>query len=318
MDATVAILGYGHQGRAQALNLRDSGARVLIGARPGGAGATRAIADGFAPLSLAAAAAAAADGYVASLLPDELLPDLMAREIAPALAPRAAVVLAHGFAAHYGGLAVPPARDLLLVAPAAPGAVLRTEYEAGRGVPTYIAVIAAGGDPGPATARARAYAEAIGAGQPGGTILETDLASETEVDLFGEQAVLVGGVSELVEAAFATLVAAGYDEKISYLEVVHQLKHLVDVLHEVGPDGLRDRISGTALYGALTRGPRVINDVSRAALTTILAEIRSGAFAAEWRAEGQAGNPRLATLREAARARGLTAVRARALPEPPR
>jgi ketol-acid reductoisomerase len=125
--------------------------------------------------------------------------------------------------------------------------------------------------------------------------------------------VIVGGVSELVEAAFSTLVEAGYDERIAYLEVVHQLKHLVDVIHEAGPDGLRDRISGTALYGALTRGPRVINDVSRAALRNLLGEIRSGAFAAEWRAEGEAGSPGLTALREAARARGLAAARLRAL-----
>jgi ketol-acid reductoisomerase len=210
---------------------------------------------------------------------------------------------------------VPAGRDLVLVSPAAPGAVLRSEFEQGRGVPTYVAVLAEA-EPGRGTAleRARAWARALGAGRPGGAVLETDLRTETEIDLFGEQAVVVGGVSELVEAAFATLVEAGYDERIAYLEVVHQLKHLVDVLHAAGPDGLRDRVSATALYGALTRGPRVINSVSRAALGNLLEEIRSGAFAAEWQAESAAGQPRLAALREAARARGLGAARARALP----
>ncbi len=315
MDGTVAVLGYGHQGRAQALNLRDSGTRVVVGARPGGAGAARAIADGFAPLPLAAATAEAGDGWVAALLPDDALAGIVSSEVAPALAPGSTVVLAHGFAALYGGLAVPAASDLVLVAPAAPGAVVRAAFEAGRGVPTYVAVVsAAAGDRARALSRATAYAGALGAGLPGGALVETDVASETEIDLFGEQAVVVGGVSELVEAAFETLVRAGYDERIAYLEVVHQLKHLVDVIHEAGPDGLRDRISGTALYGALTRGPRVVNDVSRAALENLLGEIRSGAFAAEWRAEVAAGGTRLAALREAARARGLTAARARALP----
>ena len=313
IDGTVAVLGYGHQGRAQALNLRDSGARVVIGARTGGAGAARASADGFAPQPFPDAVAAAGDGFVAALLPDDALPGVFAAEIAPALAPGAAVVLAHGFAARFGGLVAPAGTDLVLVAPAAPGAALRDAYAAGRGVPVYIAVVAAASDPAAALSRARVYARALGTGRPGGTILETDVASETEVDLFGEQAVVVGGVSELVEAAFATLVEAGYDERIAYLEVVHQLKHLVDVIHEVGPDGLRDRISGTALYGALTRGPRVIGASSRAAMRELLAEIRDGRFAAEWRAEIAAGTPELARLRAAARERGLTAARARAL-----
>lgn len=316
MNEAVAVLGYGHQGRAQALVLRAAGARVTIGARTGGAGAARAIADGFAPLPLAEAAAAAGDGYVAALLPDDLLAGVVAREVAPALAPGATVVLAHGFSALYDGLAVPAACDLVLVAPAAPGAEVLAASERGDGVPVYVAVVHAAVARGGAGAleRAGAYACALGAARPGGALLETDLRTETEIDLFGEQAVVVGGVSELVEAAFATLVEAGYDERIAYLEVVHQLKHLADVIHAAGPDGLRDRISGTALYGALTRGPRVINEVSRAAMVKLLEEIRSGAFAAEWQAENAAGRPRLARLREAARARGLAAARARALP----
>jgi ketol-acid reductoisomerase len=317
VNEAVAVLGYGHQGRAQALNLRDAGARVVVGARTGGAGAARAIADGFAPLPLAEAAAAAGDGYVAALLPDDALPAVVAGEIGPALTPGATVVLAHGFSALYGGLTVPAGRDLVLVAPAAPGAVVRSEFERGRGVPVYVAVLAASASgTSRALGRAVAYARALGAGGPGGSVLETDLRNETEIDLFGEQAVVVGGVLELVEAAFATLVEAGYDERIAYLEVVHQLKHLVDVIHAAGPDALRDGISGTALYGALTRGPRVVNEVSRAALANLLEEIRDGRFAAEWQAENAAGRSRLTALREAARDRGLAAARARALPAP--
>jgi len=315
MNAAVAILGYGHQGRAQALVLREAGARVTVGARTGGAGSARAIADGFAPLPLAAATAAAGDGYVAALLPDDVLPAVVAEAIAPALAPGPSLVLAHGFSALYGGVTAPAANDLLLVSPAAPGHEVEAAARRGDGVPVYIAVVsAAASRPAEeALERARVYARALGAERPGGALLSTDLRTETEIDLFGEQAVVVGGVSELVEAAFATLVEAGYDERIAYLEVVHQLKHLVDVIHAAGPDGLRDRISGTALYGALTRGPRVVNEVSKAALVNLLEEIQSGAFAAEWQAENAAGRPHLSRLREAARARGLTAARTRAL-----
>jgi ketol-acid reductoisomerase len=319
IDGTVAILGYGHQGRAQALNLRDAGWRVVVGARDGGAGAARAIADGFAPRPLAAAAAAASAGtpggagVFALLLPDDLIPALVRDEIAPAVAPGTTLLLAHGSAIVYGGLVAPAGCDLALVAPAAPGAVVRSAFEAGRGVPTYIAVAPGAADPERARTRATAWAQALGAERPGGTLLETDVESETVIDLFGEQAVVVGGVTELVEAAFATLVEAGYDERVAYLEVVHQLKHLVDVIHAEGPDRLRDRISGTALFGALTRGPRVINAISRAAMVNMLGEIESGAFAAERAADLAAGSPLLASLREATRARGLTEARARAL-----
>ena len=312
-DRAVAVLGYGHQGRAQALVLRDAGARVTVGARTGGAGAARAIADGFAPLPLSDAAAAAGDGWVATLLPDDVLADVFAREVAPVLANGATVVLAHGFAALYGGLVVPPTCDLVLVSPAAPGAEVLAAARRGDGVPVYVAVVSAAAGRGAdgALARARDYALVLGAGRPGGALVDTDLKTETEIDLFGEQAVVVGGVSALVEAAFDTLVDAGYDERIAYLEVVHQLKHLVDVIHAHGPDGLRDRISGTALYGALTRGPRVVNEVSKAALANLLEEVRSGAFAAEWQDERAAGAPRLAALREAARLRSGRLARAR-------
>ncbi|MGH7726244.1 MAG: ketol-acid reductoisomerase [Candidatus Eiseniibacteriota bacterium] len=308
----VVVLGYGHQGRAQALCLRDSGVRVTVGSRPG-AGFESARADGFTPVDLAAAAASREAAFVACLLPDEVLPEVFSSTIARALAPDTAVVLAHGFAAVYGGLAAPPGHDLLLVAPAAPGVELRAEFEAGRSVPFYAAFVT--DSSGRAREKAHDYAEALGASRPGGTIIETTARAETEVDLFGEQAVVVGGVLELVQAAFQTLVDAGYDERLAYLECVHQLKHLVDVIHDEGPDGLRDRISATALYGALTRGPRVVNATSRAAMANLLEEIRSGAFAGEWEAESAAGRKRLAELRAAARALGMARSRSRALGE---
>lgn len=311
----MTVVGYGHQGRAQALCLRDSGVHVVVGARAGGAGERAARADGFESLEPARAVLGA--DYVACLLPDEILPRYFEEHLAAALPRGAAVVLAHGFAAVYGGLAAPAERDFLLVSPGAPGVVLRAEFEAGRGVPYYLAVLA--DRSGEAWARCHAYAEALGSGRPGGAVVETTAREETEVDLFGEQAVVVGGMLELVQAAFTTLVEAGYDERLAYLECIHQLKHLVDVVHEVGPDGLRDRISGTALYGALTRGPRVVNALSRAALSNLLEEIRGGAFAAEWRAEAAAGRPRLKALLARAREQGLGRARELALgPRPGR
>ncbi len=316
----VAVLGYGHQGRAQALCLRDSGVHVTIGARAG-AGFERARADGFSPVGLVEAARGAE--FVSCLLPDEILSHIFTRDIGPALMSGAAVVLAHGFAAIYGGLRVPQGCDHLLVAPAAPGDELRAEFERGRGVPFYTAVVTEGStDPARgsgttetdrAATRARAYAEALGASRPGGTLIETSARAETEVDLFGEQAVVVGGVLELAQAAFDTLVEAGYDERLAYLECVHQLKHLVDVIHDAGLDGLRDRISATALYGALTRGPRVVNSTSRAAMANLLEEVRSGAFAAEWQAESAGGRKGLEALLAGARVRGMAATRRRAL-----
>jgi len=249
--------------------------------------------------------------HVALLLPDETLAEIFQTDIAAALEPGAAVVLAHGFAFVYGGLALPKGVDGLLVSPASPGAEVRRAYEEARGVPVYVAAFQDA--TGTALARARALAEVLGAARPGGALIETDIRSETEVDLFGEQAVVVGGVTELVDAAFQTLVDAGYDERLAYLEVVHQLKHLVDVIHDRGPDGLRERISQTALYGALTRGPRVVNETSRAAMQNLLEEIRSGAFAAEWRAVSAGDRAPLAALVAASRARGLARARERAL-----
>lgn len=307
----VAVLGFGNQGRAHALNLRDSGCEVVVGARPGHPGEARARALGFTTLAPIEAIGQAP--VVAVLLPDEVVPELWPR-LAAAWKDDTALVFAHGFNLVYSELVLPPRGDVVLVSPTGPGQVLRERFEKGEGLPAYLALHQ--DFSGRAWALAEAYAAALGCARA--RLWRTTVTEETEVDLFGEQAVVVGGVCELVEAAFATLVDAGYDERIAYLEVVHQLKHLVDVIHEAGPDGLRERISGTALYGALTRGPRVINAGSRAALAELLAEVRSGAFAAEWQAEVRAGSPRLAALRAAARERGLTRARARSLPGPNR
>ena len=303
---TVAILGFGNQGEAQARNLRDAGVRVVVGARPGHAAATRARAHGFEPRPLAEAAGAAA--VVAVLLPDEVTPGLWP-EIAPALAPGAGVVFAHGFNLLYGALAFPAGADVVLVSPTGPGHVLREVYERGEGLPAYLAVHrdASGG----AWALAERYAGWLGCARA--RLWRTTVREETEVDLFGEQAVLCGGMNALVTAAFDTLVAAGYTPEIAYLECVHQLAFLAELLHARGVAGMRAGISGTALYGDLTRGPRVVGAATRAELAAMLAEIRSGAFAREWRAEVAAGSPRLEALRAAAAAHPIEAARRRAL-----
>ncbi|HEV2105074.1 MAG TPA: ketol-acid reductoisomerase, partial [Candidatus Eisenbacteria bacterium] len=277
-----------------------------VGARPGHAAATRARAHGFEPRPLAEAAGAAA--VVAVLLPDEVTPGLWP-EIAPALAPDAGVVFAHGFNLLYGALAVPAGADVVLVSPTGPGRVLREVYERGEGLPAYLAVHrdASGG----AWALAERYAGWLGCARA--RLWRTTVREETEVDLFGEQAVLCGGMNALVTAAFDTLVAAGYTPEIAYLECVHQLAFLAELLHGRGVAGMRAGISGTALYGDLTRGPRVVGAATRAELAAMLAEIRSGAFAREWLAEVAAGSPRLEALRAAAAAHPIEAARRRAL-----
>ena len=283
----VAVLGFGNQGEAQALNLRDSGVPVVVGARAGGAGETRARAHGFATFPLDRAVQGVR--VCAVMLPDERIPELWPA-VAAALAPGAGVVFAHGFSLLYGGLAFPAGSDVVLVSPTGPGRVLREVYVKGQGLPAYLAVHQDGS--GDAWGLATRYAHAIGSGRA--TLWRTTVREETEVDLFGEQSVLCGGMNELVTAAFETLVARGYSAEIAYLECVHQLKYLADLLHERGVAGMRRGISGTALYGDLTRGPRVIGEASRAAMAALLEEIRSGAFAREWADEYRQGTPAIA------------------------
>ncbi len=282
--ATVAVLGFGNQGEAQALNLRDSGVAVVVGARAGGGGEARARGHGFETLPLAEAARRA--GVCAVLLPDEAAPALWP-QIAPSLRPDAGLVFAHGFTLLYADLAFPPGADVVLVSPTGPGRVLREVYARGEGLPAYLAVHRDGS--GKAWALAERYAAALGCHRA--RLWRTTVREETEVDLFGEQAVLCGGMNALVTAAFEVLVAKGYSPEIAYLECVHQLKYLADLLHERGVAGMRQGISGTALFGDVTRGPRVVGEAARAAMAALLDEIRSGAFAREWADEVARGRP---------------------------
>jgi ketol-acid reductoisomerase len=300
----IAVVGFGHQGEAQALNLRDAGHRVVVGARPGRGAESRALAHGF-DVRPPAGAVRAAD-VAAVLLPDEAVPGAWAG-IVEAAAPACAFVFAHGFNLLYSDLAFGARADAVLVAPTAPGHALRATRVRGGSLPAYLAVHRDGS--GAAWTLAEAWAADIGCAPT----VHTSVREETEVDLFGEQAVLCGGMNALVTAAFDTLVDAGYAPEVAYLECVHQLRYLAESLHERGVSGSREGISGTALYGDLTRGPRVIGEATRAAMRTLLGEIRSGAFAAEWKAEDAAGRPRMAAALARARAHAVETARRKAL-----
>ena len=280
---TIAVVGYGSQGRAHARNLRDSGLTVLVGAREGGAAAARAQADGFEVLSPAAAAGAAQ--LVSLLTPDMSHRDVYARDIEPNLAAGSALLVAHGFSILYGEVTPRADLDVILVAPKGPGDLVRREYEIGRGVPCLFAVEQDA--TGSARDRALAYAHGIGGTRAGA--IETSLREETETDLFGEQAVLCGGVTELVASGFRTLVEAGYKPEVAYFECLHELKLIVDLMYEGGFAKMLHFVSETAKYGDFVSGPRVINDETRARMAEVLADIRSGAFARQWIAESQAG-----------------------------
>jgi ketol-acid reductoisomerase len=297
-NATLAVIGFGNQGEAQALNLRAAGASVIVGARTGGAGETRARSHGFPTLPIPEALARAS--IAAILLPDEVLPGLW-----PSLAGAArecrGLVFAHGFALLYGALEFEATADVVLVSPTAPGTELAKARE--RPLPAYIAVHRDAS--GSAWGLAEDYGRRLGCAP----LWRTTVREETEVDLFGEQTVLCGGMNALVLAAFETLVARGYSPEIAYLECVHQLKYLSDLLHARGMSGFREAISGTARYGDLTRGPRVIGEASRAEMGKILDEIQSGAFAREWLAE--VANGRVHLDDETARAARHAIERAR-------
>jgi ketol-acid reductoisomerase len=307
--ATVAILGFGNQGEAQALNLRDSGVAVVVGARRDGPSDARARALGFDVLELAEAARRAT--VCAVLLPDEATPALWPA-IAAALAPEAGLVFAHGFNLLYRDLAFSARADVVLVSPTGPGRVLRAVYERGQGLPAYLAVHRDAS--GSAWSLAEAYATGLGSARA--RLWRTTVGEETEVDLFGEQAVLCGGMNALVTAAFETLVARGYSPEIAYLECVHQLKYLADLLHERGVAGMRRGISGTALFGDLTRGPRVIGKASRDAMDQVIEEIRSGAFAREWIEAMERGDDWLAAAAAKAARHPIEEARRQALGDP--
>ncbi len=289
---TLAVLGYGSQGRAHALNLRDSGVQVRLGLRPDGASWKQARADGWQPMPMAEATQGA--DMICFLMPDTAQPAAFRDHVEPNLAPGATLMFAHGFNIHYGTINPAEAHPVILIAPKGPGALVRREFERGRGVPCLIATHA---DPrGDAAAMAQAYADAIGGGRAG--ILETNFAEETETDLFGEQAVLCGGATELVVAGFETLVEAGYQPEVAYYECLHELKLIVDLLQEGGLARMHRFISDTAKFGDLSRGKRIVDDATRDRMREILAEIQDGRFAREWLAEDASGRPRYDALLE--------------------
>jgi ketol-acid reductoisomerase len=289
---TVAILGYGSQGHAHAQNLKDSGVDVVVGLRPDSSSAEKARSDGFEVLDIAEAASRG--DVVMVLLPDEKHGEVYREQIADGIAPGNTLLFGHGFSIHYGEVEPPAEVDVALIAPKGPGHLVRRQFLEGSGVPGLIAVDQDAS--GQAKEVALAYSKGIGCTRGG--VIETTFKDETETDLFGEQAVLCGGVTELVRAGYETLVDAGYDPRLAYFECLHELKLIVDLMYEKGITGMRYSISNTAEYGDLTRGRRVISEATRRAMRDVLGEIQSGAFAREWIAENRAGQENFRRMRE--------------------
>ncbi|HTW11591.1 MAG TPA: ketol-acid reductoisomerase [Solirubrobacteraceae bacterium] len=289
---TVAIIGYGSQGHAHSLNLKDSGVNVVVGLRPGSASIAKAEANG---LRVVDPATAAAEGDVVMILaPDELHQQVWESGVGEGIEPGNLVLFGHGFSIHYGTVTPPPDVDVALVAPKGPGHLVRRQYLEGSGVPGLVAVQ----QDATGTAQQVALAYAKGIGCTRGGVFETSFREETETDLFGEQAVLCGGTAELVQAGFETLVEAGYDPQMAYFECLHELKLIVDLMYEKGLAGMRYSISNTAEYGDYTRGKRIISDETRQAMKQVLAEIQSGEFAREWIAENNAGQENFKRMRD--------------------
>ncbi|PIQ84058.1 MAG: ketol-acid reductoisomerase [Candidatus Omnitrophica bacterium CG11_big_fil_rev_8_21_14_0_20_63_9] len=289
---TVAIIGYGIQGRGQALNLRDSGVKVIVAQRPGGPNFDLAKQDGFTPLS-AAEATKKAD-VVILLAQDMLQGDIYREAIAPNLRPGQTLGFSHGFAVLYGLIKPPKNVDVVMVAPKGPGSLVRSQYLEGKGVPALVAVYQDAS--GKAKATALAWAKGIGATRAG--VLETTFKEETETDNFGEQAVLCGGASALIKAGFETLVEAGYQPELAYFECLHELKLITDMFWASGIQGMRKRVSDTAKWGDIHCGPRIIDGQVKAHMKQLLDEIQSGQFAKEWVAEHKAGRPNFTRLME--------------------
>jgi ketol-acid reductoisomerase len=283
-DRQVTILGYGSQGRAHALNLRDSGFEVVVGLRPGGPSWVKASADGLIVKSPSDAVKGAA--IIAFLTPD-MTQKRLYQSVADDIADGAALLFAHGFAVHYEQVQPRHDLDVVLIAPKGPGGLVRRQYEEGHGVPCLVAIHQDA--TGNALPLALAYAAGIGGARAG--VIQTTFAEETETDLFGEQAVLCGGATELIVAGFETLVDAGYQPEVAYYEVMHELKLIVDLLHEGGLRKMHKFISDTAAWGDMISGPRVVNEDSRAAMRTVLREIQDGTFARNWIAENERGMP---------------------------
>src|SRR3954466_10857393 len=301
-DRKVAILGYGSQGHAHALNLRDSGVDVRVGLREGSGSKAKGESAGL-PVRTTAEAAAEAD-LIMILLPDTEQAAVYEKDVAPNLKPGDAIFFAHGFNIRFGLIKPAEGIDVAMVAPKGPGHLVRRTYEEGGGVPSLVAVSQ------DATGKARdlalSYANAIGATRAG--VLDTTFDEETETDLFGEQVVLCGGLTALVQAGFETLVDAGYQPESAYFECLHELKLIVDLMYEQGIAGMRYSISDTAEYGDMTRGPRIINDATKAEMKKILGEIQSGKFAEEWIAESRGGRKSFNDLRDAGKKHPIEVV----------
>jgi ketol-acid reductoisomerase len=299
---TVAIIGYGSQGHAHALNLRDSGVSVVVGLPE--SSKSRAKAEGAGLTVLPPAEAAAKADFIMILVPDHIQAKLYESDIAPSMKPGKTLMFAHGFNIHFGFIAPPAGVDISMVAPKAPGHRVREVFTEGQGVPSLVAV--AQDASGQALQNALAYALALGSLKAG--VIETTFKEETESDLFGEQAVLCGGASELIRAGFETLVDAGYAPEIAYFECLHELKLIVDLIYEGGLSYMRYSVSDTAEYGDYTRGPRIITAQTREEMKKILAEIQSGEFARTWMAENQSGRANFLAMREAARKQKIETV----------
>jgi len=287
----ISIIGYGSQGHAHALNLRDSGAKVVVGLRPKGGSWERALAEGLDVRPMADAASAA--DVIMMLVPDQEGRAVYESAIAPAMKPGKTLMFAHGFNIHFKEIVPPATVDVSMIAPKSPGHLVRSEFQGGRGVPALVAVQQ---DPsGQALQNALAYAQGIGCTRAG--VLQTTFKDETETDLFGEQCVLCGGTTALIKAGFETLVDAGYPPELAYFECMHELKLIVDLMYRGGMKFMRYSISDTAEYGDYTRGPRIITDEVREEMVQILSEIQSGSFAKEWIRESRSGGERFKAMR---------------------
>ena len=293
-DKTIAVVGYGIQGRGQALNLRDSGLKVIIGQRLGGPNYEQAKNDGFEPVD-AETAAKQAD-LIQILTQDHLQAEIYKKSIKKYLKKGKSLVFSHGFNIHFKQIIPSADIDVFMIAPKGPGALVRRQYEEGKGVPCLVAIHQDAS--GQALKKALAYAKGIGGARAG--VIETTFKEETETDLFGEQAVLCGGSSELIKAGFETLVNAGYQPEIAYFECLHELKLIVDLIYEGGIQGMRKRVSDTAEYGDLSRGKKVINEKTRKVMRKMLADIQSGKFAREWIRENKKGRPNMTKWRQEA------------------
>ncbi len=298
----IAVLGFGSQGHAHALNLKDSGFDVVVGLRDGSSSAAKAREGGLTVKPIGEAVAEA--DVVMVLLPDTSQARVYGEEIAPNLEPGNMLMFAHGFNIHFRTIDPPGDVDVTMIAPKGPGHLVRRTYEQGIGTPALVAVHRDA--TGKALQRALAYAGAIGCARAG--VIETSFEEETETDLFGEQSILCGGTSALVRSAFDTLVEAGYQPEIAYFECLHELKLIVDLMYEGGLSWMRYSVSDTAEYGDYTRGPRVVNDATREEMRRILDEIRGGAFAKEWIGEAEAGFPNFLRMRQEARSSRLEEV----------